>query len=59
MTTTALANDQKESDFDGLWCFIWGRLELSDSDSQAMARRLNDQGVYTWDQWERQDFPIA
>ena len=51
-------NDSMET-FDDLWCYIWSRLELCDCDSQAMARRLNDQGIFTWEQWADLEFPAA
>ena len=45
--------------FDDLWCYIWSKLDLDDRDSQAMARRLNDQGIFTWEQWADLGFPAA
>ena len=54
----AIAKIDNDS-FDDLWCYIWSRLELCDCDSQAMARRLNDQGIFTWEQWADLGFPAA
>ena len=48
-----------DGSFDDLWCYIWSKLELCDRDSQAMARRLNDQGIFTWEQWADLEFPAA
>jgi hypothetical protein len=48
-----------QDDFDDLWCYIWGKLELDDRDSQAMARRLNNQGISTWVQWCELGCPAA
>ena len=56
-SATLAAKDQ--ADFDALWCYIWGKLELDDRDSQSMARRLNDQGIVTWDQWADLGCPAA
>jgi hypothetical protein len=50
MTASILSPDD-QAKFDALWCYIWGRLELDDRDAQSMARRLNKQGVFTWEQW--------
>ena len=50
---------KNETDFDALWCYIWGKLETSDSESQSMARRLNSQGISTWKQWVELGFPAA
>ena len=54
----AIAKIDNDS-FNDLWCYIWSKLELCDCDSQAMARRLNDQGIFTWEQWADLEFPAA
>ena len=50
---------ESESDFDAFWCYIWGALELDDRDSQSMAQRLNNQGIFTWKQWADLGCPAA
>jgi hypothetical protein len=49
--TSANLVAENQADFDAFWCYIWGALELGDRDSQAMAQRLNGQGIFTWEQW--------
>ena len=46
-------------DFNALWTFIAGRLDLPDDEAKAMAKRLNDAGIYTWQQWLNSDEVIA
>jgi ribulose-5-phosphate 4-epimerase/fuculose-1-phosphate aldolase len=46
-------------DFNALWTFIAGRLDLSDDEAKAMAKRLGFHGIFTWEQWVDQDEPIA
>jgi len=40
-----------QENFDALWCFIWGRTELSDNESKDLAHRLMLAGINTWEQW--------
>ena len=57
--TSANLVAKSQSDFDDLWCYIWGAIELDDRRSQAMAQRLNDQGIFTWEQWADLGCPAA
>lgn len=59
MATTAIATLNDQAKFDDLWCYIWCKLELSDCDAQSMAQRLNNQGIFTWEQWVDRNYPAA
>ena len=37
--------------FDGLWCYIGGRLDVDDNTAQEIAHKCMAQGITTWQQF--------
>ena len=41
--------------YDGLWCYIGGRLDVMDDKAKEIANQLMDQGITTWQQFSELD----
>ena len=41
--------------YDGLWCYIGGRLDVNDDEAQEIANKCIDQGITTWEQFSELD----
>lgn len=41
----------KQFHFDGLWCYIGGRLDVDDDTAKAIAHKCIKKGITTWQQF--------
>ena len=41
--------------YDGLWCYIGGRLDVNDDEAKEIANKFIDQGITTWEQFSELD----
>lgn len=41
----------KQLHYDGLWCYIGGRLDVNDDRAKEIAHVFMDQGITTWQQF--------